>query len=33
MKLQTVMMLLLQEAAADEGVINVLVERFNEGGP
>lgn len=35
MKLLTVMMLLLQEAAAsaDEGFINVLVERFNEGGP
>lgn len=33
MKVLTLMMLLLQEAAADEGVINVLVERFNEGGP
>lgn len=35
MKLLTLMMLLLQEAAAsaDEGLINVLVERFNEGGP
>lgn len=31
MKLLT--MLLLQQVAADEGVINVLVERFNEGGP
>ncbi|MEX0601637.1 MAG: MotA/TolQ/ExbB proton channel family protein [Rhodothermales bacterium] len=33
MKLLTLMMLLLQEAAGADGVINVLVERFNEGGP
>lgn len=34
MKLLTLMMPLLQQAAAaDEGVINVLVQRFHEGGP
>ncbi len=32
MKLLSILMLLPQEAAADEGVINLLVRYFNEGG-
>ena len=32
MTLYNLMMMLPQEAAGDEGLVNVLVQRFNEGG-